>query len=95
MPESINFLNILQNLVLLERGTEHSAIIWPLLDDIVKTAVVINDATSSEGFYERSITKFAEALKVVNVDSNAVSSTLTAPPTVQSIDKSGTYKSEF
>lgn len=73
-PEALNFLHILQNLVLLERGSAQSAIVWPLLDDIVQAAVVIRDEKSAESFHNKSLAKLKEALEGVKQDSQC------APP---------------
>ena len=77
-PEALNFLHILQNLVLLERGSAQSAIVWPLLDDIVQAAVVIRDEKSADNFHDKSLAKLKEALEGVKNDSQSVP----APPPV-------------
>ena len=77
-PEALNFLHILQSLVLLERGSEQSEIVWPLLDDLVQSAVFIQDSKSAKGFYEKSLSKIKDSLQGVKTSPSEG-----APPPMQ------------
>ena len=79
-PEALNFLHILQSLVLLERGSEQSAVVWPLLEDLVQSAVVVRDSKSAEGFHEKSLTRLKDALAGVKSSSQSAPSVGAPPP---------------
>lgn len=67
-PQSLNFLHLLQSLVLLERGSAQAEVIWTLLEELVQAAVLISDKEHTERFLNTGISRISEAVKSKGIE---------------------------
>ena len=65
----LNLLHILQNMILIERGSPQADIVWPLLEDFTEKAVLMNDANRIENFRQQSIDYISEAIRSGSISS--------------------------
>lgn len=68
-PHVLNFLHILQYMVLIERDSPQADIVWPLLEDFTEKAVLMNDANRIENFRRQSIDYISEAIRSGSISS--------------------------
>ena len=61
-PHALNFLQILQNMLLLERGSPQADIVWPLLEDLTQSAVLLQDEKQTNNFHKVSLDKLKKAV---------------------------------
>lgn len=62
-PQSLNFLHLLQSLVLLDRDSAQAEVIWPLLEELVQSAVLISDKEHTNRFLDTGISRVREAVQ--------------------------------
>ena len=74
-------------MVLLERGSAQSELVWPLLEELTQSAVLLEDSKSADNFHRNSLTKIKDVLERVK-NGNDTSSTTAPPPPV---DLPGNY----
>ena len=66
-------------MVLLERGSAQSELVWPLLEELTQSAVLLEDSKSADNFHRNSLTKIKDVLERVK-NGNETSSTTAPPP---------------
>ena len=70
-PNAVNLLNILQSMVLLERGTSKADVVWPLLEELTQAAVLLEDGKQADNFRKNSMSKIKEAIQNFKENENS------------------------
>ncbi|XP_019851227.1 PREDICTED: inverted formin-2-like [Amphimedon queenslandica] len=80
-PHAMNLLNILQSMVLVERGSKQSDVVWPLLEELTSACVLLQDGGSQEQVKSNSLEKIKKAVKEAkNAPSSAPAPPAPPPP---------------
>lgn len=64
-PHALSLLNILQSMVLVERGSKQSDVVWPLLEDLTTSCVMLQDGDTRGQVRSAGLEKIKKAVKEV------------------------------
>lgn len=62
-PHALNLLNILQSMVLVERGSKQSDAVWPLLEELTTSCVMLQDGDTRGQVRSAGLEKIKKAVK--------------------------------
>ena len=62
-PHALSFLQMLQSLALLERGSQKADIAWPILEELTQAAVLLQEDAQPDNIRRISLENVKKAIK--------------------------------